>query len=73
MLEGLTPPFGEGLCKVSILASDLTAEDNAILQEALSDARWSTAALTSALNERGFSVGDTALRKHRNKKCACVR
>lgn len=73
MLEGLTPPEDKSLCKVTVQATDLTPEDFAILQEALSDSRWSTSALASALNERGFAIGETALRKHRSKKCACAR
>lgn len=73
MLEGLTPPEDKTLCKVSRQAAELSPEDFAILQEALNDPRWSTNALHVALNERGFFVGDTALRKHRDKKCCCVR
>jgi hypothetical protein len=30
-------------------------------------------ALTRALVERGFVVGDTALRKHKRGDCACAR
>jgi len=73
MLEGLTPPEDTNLCKVSKLAADLSPEDNAILQDALADHRWSTLALTNELNARGLIMGETAVRKHRAGKCKCAR
>jgi len=73
MLEGLAPPFGGNLCKVGRLAHELTPEDNEILQSAVIDERWTTSALTLALSERGFSVGETVLRRHRTGKCSCAR
>ena len=73
MLEGLTPPEDGNLCKVAKMAADLSPEDFAILQNAISDTRWSTLALVTALSERGFVVGETAFRRHRNGKCPCAR
>lgn len=73
MLEGLTPPLDANLCKIAQLASELNPEDNAILQESMLDQRWSTSALASALSDRGFVVGETALRRHRIEKCKCVK
>lgn len=73
MLEGLEPPIKDALCKVSREASKLSPEDFAILQDALNDKRWTTNALVIALNERGFEVGETALRKHRVGRCHCAR
>jgi len=73
MLEGLTPPVEDALCKIGRLSSDLSPEDNQILADALADPKWSTTALAKALNERGLDVGDTVLRKHRKKECACAR
>lgn len=73
MLEGLTPPTLDALCKIGRISSDLSPEDLEILQSALSDPRWSTAGLSKALNDRGLDVGETVLRKHRKKECACAR
>lgn len=73
MLEGLEPPSADMLCKVARQAADLSPEDYQILEQALEDKRWSTNALVIALNDRGFPIGDTALRKHRDKKCCCAR
>ena len=73
MLEGLRPPSAEMLCKVGRLSSDLTPEDYQILQEALAEPRWTTAGLAKALAERGLRMGETVLRKHRAKECACAR
>lgn len=73
MLEGLQPPVKDSLCIVARKALDLSEEDQQILETALSDPRWTASALTRALTERGFLVGDTALRKHIKKDCACVR
>lgn len=73
MLEGLTPPVNNALCKVSREASKLSEQDQKILSEALGNPLWSTHALTKELNSRGFDVGETAMRKHREGECACAR
>lgn len=73
MLEGLTPPVKLTLCKVGQKHSDLSAEDQAIFNQALKDPRWSSASLTKALQDRGMDLGETALRKHRDGKCGCFR
>jgi hypothetical protein len=73
MLEGLTPPLDEALCKIGRISSDLSPEDNQILNDALSNARWTSTALARALTERGLDFGETVLRKHRKKECACAR
>ena len=73
MLEGLTPPLGNSLCLVSKRSLELDEKDQEVLEASLSDPRWSTAALRKALDERGFVVGETALRKHRAKECNCAR
>lgn len=73
MLEGLTPPVADALCKIGVAASELSPEDNEILNVALADPKWTTSALAKALNERGLQLGETVLRKHRKKDCACAR
>ena len=73
MLEGLTPPKRERLCLVGEQSANLSKEDVAILNDALVDPKWSTNALTKALNSRGFKVGNTLLSRHREKVCSCYK
>jgi hypothetical protein len=73
MLEGLTPPNKESLCAVMVRAAELEPADLKILLEAIDDKRWSTLGLAETLTERGFIIGETTLRKHRVRKCACAR
>ena len=73
MLEGLEPPVKSTACIVARKAAELSKEDQQILETALNDPRWTVSALTRALVERGFVLGDTALRKHRRGECPCAR
>ena len=73
MLEGLEPPLKSLLCIVGRKAADLSKEDQQVFETAINDPRWTVSALTRALVERGFVVGDTALRKHKRGECACAR
>jgi len=73
MLEGLTPPIAESLCKVGRDASELSIEDFAALQSALDNPIWKTASLARELSKRGFIARETNLRRHRNKECVCAR
>ncbi len=73
MLEGLTPPAAESLCKIGRDASDLSVEDFAALQSALDNPMWKTASLGRELSKRGFVVRETVLRRHRNRECVCAR
>jgi hypothetical protein len=73
MLEGLTPPVEEQLCKVGRTAAGLSQEDHDILLNAVFDPRWSPEKLTTALAERGLKISSDVLRRHRKKACACAR
>lgn len=73
MLEGLTPPNKNNQCLIGKLYDGLDGEDQKIFDQALKDPRWSSAALTRALQDRGMDLGETALRKHRDGKCGCFR
>lgn len=73
MLEGLTPPVEEKLCKVARTAAGLSKEDHDILFDAVADPRWVPERLAAALTERGLQMSSDVLRKHRKKICACVR
>ena len=74
MLEGLEPPKQKFTCKVSILLSDLDKKDAEILEAAIGDARkWPAKSLQKALKERGVSLADTVISKHRTKLCRCYK
>lgn len=75
MLENLEPPQNKAVyCKIDQLAAELDEADAKILMDAIDDkARWGARTLATALRQRGVSVADTTISKHRNKGCACYR
>jgi hypothetical protein len=75
MLEGLTPPKNKAVyCRIEQLMADMTPEDKKILTDALANTSgWSSNSLSKALRQRGVSVADTTIAKHRGKTCACYR
>jgi len=75
MLEGLEPPKSKSVyCKVAQTLEKLDENDSKILSAALQDIdRWAAKTLQNALRERGLSLSDTTITKHRNKTCACYR
>ncbi len=73
MLEDLPVPTDEKLCLLAQKAAELSKEDFEILQAALNNPAWSNIGLARALNERGFTIGDTIVLKHRKKTCRCAR
>jgi len=75
MLEGMTPPRNKTLyCKIADTRDTLTDEDAAIFMQAVDDkAQWAASTLSIQLRQRGVSVADTTITKHRSKACACYR
>lgn len=73
MLEGLTPPKKEQLCKMMSRAASLSKEDLAVFLDALASPIWSGAALSAALTERGFPVNRDSINQHRAKTCSCAK
>ena len=75
MLEGLEPPTNKSVyCKVDQMKDTLSAEDYAIFIAAVDDKdKWPAKTLTNALRQRGVSVADTTITKHRQRACACHR
>lgn len=73
MLKGLTPPEKEYICAFMRNAMEtLDKDDLKILQDNLADPRWTHAALSTALTERGFKCYDDQVRLHRNGRCVCA-
>jgi hypothetical protein len=51
----------------------LDASDKKILEQALADKRFSSLRLSTQLTERGFTVSEHVIRRHRIGSCACAR
>jgi len=75
MLEGLQPPKNRSVyCRIADLAAEMSDTDKKIFMTAIEDKEaWSANSLSTALRQRGVSVADTTIAKHRNKACACFR
>ena len=75
MLEGLTPPKNRAVyCRIADLAAEMSDTDKGIFMTAIEDREaWSANSLSTALRQRGVSVADTTISKHRNQACACFR
>lgn len=73
MLEGMTPPTREALCRVAEIASQLDAEDLILFNDMLDDPRWIAESLSQGLAERKISLSPNVIRKHRKKVCICAR
>lgn len=72
MLEGLEPPRVNFTCRVKTLNEELDKKDAQILSAALADVRkWPAKTLQKALKERGISLADTVISKHRQQLCRC--
>jgi hypothetical protein len=75
LLEGLKPPPNKSIyCRLSQVLAELDKADSEILGQAVSDEQsWPAKTLANALKERGLSLSDTTISKHRRKLCACGR
>ena len=75
MLEGLTPPKNKAIyCKIDQTFQSLSESDAKIFTEAIDNtAQWGARTLSIALRERGISIADTTIAKHRSRTCACYR
>jgi hypothetical protein len=72
MLEGLAPEVKIPPCGVRTAVDKLEPADQKILLEAVADYEtWTANALMAALKRRGVTVGDKAIRKHREGVCSC--
>jgi hypothetical protein len=73
MLEGLKPPPNRiFVCRVSQVLDELDQPDKEILIQALSDQQsWPHRTLSNALRERGVSLADTTIARHRQLICQC--
>lgn len=72
MLEGMTPPVKEPLCRVAEIASTLNKEDLILFNDMLADPRWVAETLSEGLAQRKIKLSANVIRKHRKKTCICV-
>lgn len=73
MFEGLEPKKKESLCHLMKKAAELDKADYDILMDAIASPLWSGAALSTELNNRGFTINKGAVSSHRSGSCACAR
>ena len=71
MLEGLTPPAKNKLCKVEQVAQTLEAKDQEILKAAINNPAWTISGLYRELKQRGITISEKAMTAHRKGQCLC--
>jgi hypothetical protein len=71
MLEDLTPPTKQRLCKVELAAQTLEPQDQKILKAAVANPAWPIAGLYTELKNRGISISEKAMTAHRKGLCQC--
>lgn len=71
-LDGLTPHVKEVSCKVRMLLITLSEQDQEVLATAVHDEqRWPARTLSNSLKQRGVSLTDLTITKHRRGFCSC--
>jgi len=68
----LKPPTRQMPCKVRELIDTLEPKDQEILKAALLDSAWGNITLANSLSQRGLSISETPIRKHRLGRCSCA-
>lgn len=72
LLDGLQPPVKYYPCKIRELYETLDAKDADILRNCIGDLEaWGAKTLSNALNERGVTVSDLSISRHRKNLCSC--
>jgi hypothetical protein len=71
MLEGLTPPSRQRLCKVELTAQTLEPKDQEILKAAIANLDWTISGLYTELKHRGITISEKAMTAHRKGQCLC--
>ena len=72
MLEDLAPPVRVMPCAVRTLRDSLDEADRVILMKAMADIdQWPNRTLAEALRQRGVSISEKPIRKHRMGLCSC--
>jgi hypothetical protein len=73
LLDDLTPPVKIWPCQVQKVAESLDPKDAEILLAAVVNPEWKYQALEMALRDKGISLGQTGIKRHRLRTCSCGR
>ena len=71
LLDGLAPPKKVWPCRVRDAADGLDPKDAKILLDAVMSKDWAYSTLENALKERGISIGQQGIKRHRMGTCSC--
>jgi hypothetical protein len=71
MLEDLAKPDRLYSCAVRNVLATLDAADQKILIAAVMDETWKMSTLESALANKGITLGQGAIKRHRFGSCSC--
>lgn len=73
LLSDLAAPVRQYPCAVRRLAETLDKEDAQILYDAVMNKAWAYYTLETALAQKGLTLGQSSIKKHRLKNCSCWR
>lgn len=59
-------------CKVRTVLAALPPKDADELRVVLDDPQWQAVVIERVLKQRGISVSDCIIRRHRNGECSCA-
>lgn len=67
------PPKKVWPCRVRSLYSELDKADAEIFDNAIGDRAWKAESLSKALAARGVTIAGSAITRHRQKACSCLK
>jgi hypothetical protein len=73
LLDDLKPPVKVWPCQVKKVSEGLDPKDAAILLAAVANPEWKYLALEMALRDKGITLGQTGIKRHRLGTCSCGR
>lgn len=73
LLDDLKAPKRQWPCRVREIAEGLEPADAKILLEAVSNPDWPYYTLEFALKDKGISLSQSTIKRHRLKNCGCFR
>jgi hypothetical protein len=71
MLEDLSIPVRKFPCKVRTVKEELSDKDAQILESAVMNPEWLCGTLETALANKGVTVSEKSIKRHREKRCSC--
>jgi hypothetical protein len=71
MLEDLRIPERQTTCRVRSVAAELPEKDKVIFEQAVINPEWPCKTLSNELLKRDIKISDTAITRHREKRCSC--